>query len=96
MCPVVGLVGPAGQQPAGLELVDAVGQRLDPDLQPDLARSRRIGPISCAPWYLSLMLFTAPLLARGLVRLTYKRASTEASSAPIAVADARPAARTSS
>lgn len=43
-----------------------------------------------------LMLFAAPLLARGLVRLTYRRAKTEDSSAPIAVADARPAARTSS
>ncbi|MCV7178436.1 AbrB family transcriptional regulator [Mycolicibacterium sphagni] len=43
-----------------------------------------------------LMLFAAPLLARGLVRLTYRRASTDASSEPIAVADARPAASTSS
>ncbi len=43
-----------------------------------------------------LMLFAAPLLARGLVRLAYRRASTEASSEPIAVADARPAANTSS
>lgn len=43
-----------------------------------------------------LMLFAAPLLARGFVRLTYRRASTEASNEPIAVADARPAARTSS
>ena len=43
-----------------------------------------------------LMLFAAPLLARAFVRLTYRRASTEASSDPIAVAEARPAARTSS
>ncbi|TGD86785.1 AbrB family transcriptional regulator [Mycolicibacterium sp. CH28] len=43
-----------------------------------------------------LMLFAAPLLARGFVRLTYRRASSEASSEPIAVADARPAASTSS
>jgi membrane AbrB-like protein len=43
-----------------------------------------------------LMLFAAPLLARGLVRLTYRRARTDANSEPIAVADARPAASTSS
>ncbi|WP_445169118.1 AbrB family transcriptional regulator [Mycolicibacterium sp. Dal123E01] len=43
-----------------------------------------------------LMLFAAPLLARGFVRLAYRRASTDASSEPIAVAEARPAARTSS
>ena len=43
-----------------------------------------------------LMLFAAPLLARGFVRLAYRRASTDASSEPIAVADARPAASTSS
>lgn len=43
-----------------------------------------------------LMLFAAPMLARGFVRLAYRRASTEASSEPIAVADARPAASTSS
>ncbi|APE16265.1 AbrB family transcriptional regulator [Mycolicibacterium pallens] len=43
-----------------------------------------------------LMLFAAPLLARGFVRLAYRRASTDASSDPIAVADARPAASTSS
>lgn len=43
-----------------------------------------------------LMLFAAPLLARGLLRLAYSRASTEASSEPIAVAEARPAASTSS
>ncbi len=43
-----------------------------------------------------LMLFAAPLLARVFVRLAYRRASTEASSEPIAVADARPAASTSS
>ncbi len=43
-----------------------------------------------------LMLFAAPLLARGMVWLTYRRANSEASSEPIAVADARPAASTSS
>ncbi|GAY18927.1 AbrB family transcriptional regulator [Mycobacterium sp. shizuoka-1] len=43
-----------------------------------------------------LMLFAAPLLARAFVRLTYRRASTEANSDPIAVAEARPAAKTSS
>lgn len=43
-----------------------------------------------------LMLFAAPLLARGFVRLTYRRAKTAASNDPMAVADARPAARTSS
>lgn len=43
-----------------------------------------------------LMLFAAPLLARGFVRLAYRRSSTDANSDPIAVADARPAASTSS
>jgi uncharacterized protein len=42
-----------------------------------------------------LMLFAAPTLARGFVRLTQSRASTAPRSAPIAVADARPAASTS-
>ena len=42
-----------------------------------------------------LMLFAAPLLARGFVRLTQSRARTAPSSEPIAVADARPAASTS-
>lgn len=42
-----------------------------------------------------LMLFAAPMLARGFARLTQSRASTAPSSDPIAVADARPAASTS-
>lgn len=42
-----------------------------------------------------LMLFAAPMLARGYVRLTQRRASTAPSRAPIAVAEARPAASTS-
>ena len=42
-----------------------------------------------------LMLFAAPMLARGFVRLTQSRARTAPSSEPIAVADARPAASTS-
>lgn len=42
-----------------------------------------------------LMLFAAPLLARGLARLTQSRASTAPNNAPIAVAEARPAASTS-
>ena len=42
-----------------------------------------------------LMLFAAPMLARGFVRLTQSRARTAPSSDPIAVAEARPAASTS-
>lgn len=42
-----------------------------------------------------LMLFAAPMLARGFVRLTQSRARTAPRSAPIAVADACPAASTS-
>ncbi len=42
-----------------------------------------------------LMLFAAPMLARGFVRLTQSRARTAPSSEPIALADARPAASTS-
>jgi membrane AbrB-like protein len=42
-----------------------------------------------------LMLFAAPMLARGFVRLTQSRARTAPSSEPIAVADARAAASTS-
>ena len=42
-----------------------------------------------------LMLFAAPALARGFARLAQSRASTAPSRAPIAVADARPAASTS-
>ena len=42
-----------------------------------------------------LMLFAAPVLARGFVRMTQSRARTAPSSEPIAVADARPAASSS-
>jgi len=42
-----------------------------------------------------LMLFAAPMMARGYARWTQRRASTEASSEPILLAEARPAASTS-
>ncbi|WP_328352207.1 AbrB family transcriptional regulator [Mycobacterium sp. NBC_00419] len=42
-----------------------------------------------------LMLFAAPMMARGYARLAQRRASTEASSEPILLAEARPAASTS-
>lgn len=42
-----------------------------------------------------LMLFAAPMMARGYARWTQSRASTEASSDPIRLADSRPAASTS-